>query len=187
MGSTVELFGKVDRDYKDNITSEFPAWYFETQLDLMVEERASLVRRVERGQVPPDNVPYAKQEISAMQERIDEIKNSRPEIRDNERTMLQKYHKELSSKISEAMFTRSEMMMGTASAHEEAKRMVQPMIAISVPLRAMAKQCNVEIGKGSKISRNDATKIWKILGRLIGEGTNVEGLRRDRKTVATGV
>ena len=105
-----QFFGSVDRDVKSNVTSEFPAWYFETHLDNMREERASLVRRMERGQVPQDNIPYAKQEAAAMQERIDEIMNSRPEIRDNERSELQRHHKELSKKITEAMFTRSEMM-----------------------------------------------------------------------------
>ena len=120
-----------------------------------------------------------------MQERIDEITNSRPEIRDNERSELQRHHKELSKKISEAMFTRSEMHRGTASAHEEAKRMTQKLIGVSPKLMGMAKACNVSVVKG-KISRNEATKIWKILGRLIGEGTNVEGLRRDNATVVTG-
>ena len=180
-----QFFGSVDRDVKSNVTSEFPAWYFETHLDNMREERASLVRRMERGQGPQDNIPYAKQEAAAMQERIDEIMNSRPEIRDNERSELQRHHKELSKKISEAMFTRSEMMRGTASAHEEAKRMTQKLIGVSPKLMGMAKACNVSVVKG-KISRNEATKIWKILGRLIGEGTNVEGLRRDNATVVTG-
>jgi len=180
------FFGKIDRDYKDRITSEFPAWYFETHVENMKEERATLIRRLERGEVPPDNVPYAKQDAAAIKERIDEIEKSRPEIRDNEKAELQKLHKELSNKISESMFTRSEMMRGTASAHDEARRMVSPTIALSPPLRGLAKSCNVNLDKGVKISRNDATKMWKILGKLIGEGTNVEGLRRDRATVTTG-
>jgi hypothetical protein len=186
MAQATNFFGKIDRDFKDNVTSEFPAWYFETHIENMKEERATLIRRLERGEVPPDNVPYAKQDAAAIKDRIDEIEKSRPDIRDNERTDLQKLHKELSRKIADSMFTRSEMMMGTASAHEEAKRMTQQIIPLSVKLMGLAKSCNVTPVK-SKVSRNEASKIWKILGRLIGEGTNVEGLRRDKATVTTSV
>ena len=33
----LNVFGSVDRDYKDNVTSEYPAWYFETHLENMKE------------------------------------------------------------------------------------------------------------------------------------------------------
>jgi hypothetical protein len=182
----MEFFGSVDKDVRNNVTSEYPAWYFATHLDNMTEEHDSLIRRMERGEIPLDHLPYARQEASAIKERIDEIKSSKPVIRDNERTKLQKLHKDLSKKLSDAMFTRSQMMMGTASANEEARRMTQPIIGVSPELRGMAKACNITPVKG-KITRNEATKIWKIIGRLIGEGTNVEGLRKDKATVATGV
>lgn len=179
------FFGDVDRGNKGTVTSEFPAWYFETHLDNLKEERNSLIRRMERGEIPPDNVPYHKAEAEAMREKIEEIESSQPTMSDQERMKLQKYHKELSGKISESLYTRSEQMMGTANAHEEARRMVQPCVSLSPPLRSMAKECNVRISKDFKVSRNGAIKIWKIIGKLIGEGTNVEGLRRDKATVLT--
>ena len=181
-----ELFGEVDRDVKNRIASEYPAWYFETHLSNMKEERDMLTRRIDRGEIPHDSVPQATAEARAMNERINEIEKSKPELSEKERDDLLKLHAELSNKISESMFTRSEMHMGTAAPHEEARRMVEPRIPLSVPLRGIAKMCNAKI-VGSKVSRNDATKVWKIIGRLTGVGTNVEALRRDKATVLTGV
>ena len=180
----MEVFGEIDRDVKSRVASEYPAWYFETHLANMKEERESLIRRIERGEVPHDSVPQTTAEARAMKERIDQIESSRPELSDAELDELRVLRNELSQKISDAMFSRSEMMMGTASAHEEARRMIQPVISISPKVKGLASTCNVRM-VGSKISRNDATKIWKIIGKLIGEGTNVEGLRKDRATVLT--
>ena len=182
----MELFGEVDRDVRGRIASEYPAWYFETHIENLKEERASLIRRIERGEIPPDGRPYAESEARNMKERIEHIESSRPELSGDERDKLHKLHRQFSNKISDSMFTRSEMMMGTASAHEEAKRMVQKLIGLSPEQQAFAKTCNVN-PEGGKISRNDATRVWKILGRLIGEGTNVEGLRKDRATTLTGI
>jgi len=36
--------------------------------------------------------------------------------------------------------------------------------------------------QGGKISRNQASRAYKIIGKVLGENTNVEKLRRDRKT-----
>jgi len=180
------VYGEVDRDVRQRVASEYPAWYFTTHLNNMKEERDMLKRRIDRGEVPHDNVPQSIAEVKAMTERIELIENSRPDLSDKEKENLFKLHNELSTKISDAMFSRSEMMMGTASAHEEARRMVEKTIGLSPPLRGLAKTCNVQIA-GSKISRNDATKIWKIIGRLLGVGTNVEGLRKDRATVVTNL
>jgi len=184
MAAKTDFFGTVDQDVRGNIASEYPAWYFETHLSNMIEERDMLKRRIERGEVPPDSVPQATAEVRNMTERIEQIQKSKPELSAEERDKLLKLHNNLSEKISESMFTRSEMQMGTASPHEEARRMVEPRIPLYPELLGVAKMCNVQIS-GNKVSRDGATKIWKILGRLTGVGTNVEGLRKDRATVLT--
>lgn len=178
----LEVFGSLDRNHRNQVVSEFPAWYFETHLDNMKEERDSLIRRLEGGRVSAEEQPYARAEAQHLAERIKQIEESRPEIRDNERATLQKHYKELANKIQDSMFTRSEMMMGTASANEEARRMVNPCIGLSPSIRPMATACNVKMDHGGKVSRNGAVKIWKIIARLIGEGSNVEALRLDKKT-----
>jgi len=184
MASKTEFFGEIDRDVRNRIASEYPAWYFETHLSNMKEEMESLKRRIARGEVPHDGIPQAEAEVRNMNERITHIESSRPEIKEEEKNELMSLHNELSGKIADSMFTRSEMKMGLASPHEEASRMVDKRISISPKLKGLAASCNISMA-GAKISRNDATRIWKILGKLLGIGTNVEGLRKDRATVLT--
>lgn len=181
-----EFFGDVDKDFRGNVRSEYPAWYFESQVEIIKEERASQIRRIERGEIPPDHIPYAKQEIAQLDERVRSIEKSKPDLTAAEKENLHKCYIELAESISESMFTRSEMMMGTASANEEARRMVSPCVGLSPKLRALAKAMNVKMDQGGKVSRNGAIKTWKIIAKLIGEGSNVEALRRDKATVATG-
>jgi hypothetical protein len=67
------------------------------------------------------------------------------------------------------MFTASDMMRGTADAHVEAERMVKPCVKIQSEYEAgLAKACGMNIENG-KVSRNDAARIWKIQGKLLGE------------------
>jgi hypothetical protein len=182
----MEFFGEVDRDARGRIKSEFPAWYFESHMDSLKEEKNSLIRRMERGEIPLEHQPYARSEVSALEEKIKQIEKSRPDIRDNEKTALLKNFHELAEKISESMFTRSEMMMGTASANEEARRMVDPCIGLSPQLRSLGETMGVKVAQGGKVSRNGAIKMWKIIAKLIGEGSNVEALRKDKATSLTG-
>ena len=82
----------------------------------------------------------------------------------------------------DSMFTRSEMKKGLADPHDEARRMVQPCIDITGNVH-VARSCGIDVPTGqTKINRNQATKMWKILGRLCDERTNVEYLRKDRNT-----
>lgn len=182
----VDLYSNLDRDRYGNIASEFPAWYFETHLDNMKEELNSIERRLERGAVSQEEQPYARAEMERLKEKIRSIEKSKPQIKDGERTTLQKCYRELAGKIQDSMFTYSEMMMGTANANEEARRMVNPCIGLSASLKTLAKTCNVKMAQGGTVSRNGAIKIWKIIGKLINEGTNVESLRRDKATTLTG-
>lgn len=81
------------------------------------------------------------------------------------------------------MFTRSDMMFGVASAHEEARRMVEPVIALTKEQLEMAEDIEIKI-VGEKTSRNGASKMFKLIGKLINEPTNIEWLRKDKVTAA---
>ena len=186
MAEKTEFFGDIDKDHRGRIKSEYPAWYFESQVDLLQEERGSQERRLQRGEIPQEHQPYARQEIANIEERIKQIENSKPTVNDAEKGKLTKLYYELAEKISDSMFTRSEMMLGTASANEEARRMVKPCVALSPALRSLGATLGVQVAQGGKVSRNGAIKMWKILAKLIGEGSNVEALRKDKATVMTG-
>lgn len=172
----IKFFGEVDRTEKGKIKSEYPAWYFEPHIEDMKEEVERWEREETLGFAPHD--PERKAIIKMRKERYEAITKSKPGISDAQKDQLAKEYKKLSKQIRDSMPTRSEMKQGTVSAHEEARRMSEPIINIDADL---AKSCGVEV-IGGKVSRDGASKIWKITGKYLGEATNVETLRRDRKT-----
>jgi len=179
----MEFYGEVDKNDKGKNSSEYPAWYLASHLGELKESIGRRERALARGDTPIDTVPYEKQELAKEKARYDDIMKSKPDLNDNERNMLWKNYKDLSSKICETMFTRSEMMFGTASAHEEARRMVEPVIALTKEQIDMAKDININIVE-NKTSRNGAAKLFKLIGKLLGEPTNIEVLRKDKATAA---
>ena len=181
---SVQFFGEVDRNEKGQISSQFPAWYFEAHVDELKESIARKERSLQRGDIPPDAIPTTKAELAKETVRFDEIMKSKPKVGDAEKNLIWKQYKSLGKKISETMFTRSDMMFGTASAHEEAKRMIDPIIELDKDQLALADAIGVKADENSKVSRNSAAKIFKMLGKLIGEPTNIEVLRKDKATPA---
>jgi len=174
----IQFYGDVDKNNKGGLSSEYPAWYLENHLEDLKESISSRERRLNRGEVMVDSVPYERQELAKEKQRLEEIQRSKPKISIGERQKLVKIYKELSDEIARSMFTRSDMMKGVASAHEEAKRMIQPVISLDKEAQGLAKACGVTITKG-KVSRNGAAKIFKLVGKLIDEPTNIEVLRED--------
>lgn len=170
----LEFFGKIDRDRDGNIGSTLPAWYFDSQVDTMKETIQRRESALERGDIPADYVYQTREDLKRDKERLDSIESSRPKLDDKHSDMLDKAYKELSSDIKDSMFTRDDMQRGFADAHEEARRMTKPCIKIDPEL---ARKCGVDARDGM-VSRNDATKIFKIVGKALGEETNVERLRK---------
>ena len=180
----MEFFGEIDKNARGMIQSEYPAWYFDSQIVMLKEEIGSSERALEMGRIPPENVPYARAELQMMKEKLYRIKDSRPKLSDGERDRLNRRYKELSAKIGESLFDRSSMMFGIASPNQEAKRMTESCISLDEPLQELAIACNVKVDDG-KVSRNGAAKVFKIIGKLLGESTNLEVLRKDKATVRT--
>jgi len=103
-----------------------------------------------------------------------------PKLSDGEKDRLARiYKEELSPQISASLFTRTDMMKGMANPHEEAKRMVQPCIKLSGEAVQFADLCKVEVKNGNMVSRNNAAKMFKLIGKLLGMPTNIEVLRKD--------
>lgn len=180
---SINFFGKADRKGKNidgMITSPYPAFYFRTQLDELIEDTDRKERHLEKGLIPATEIPFAKAEIKRNRKRIDEIKEAHPRLKPAEKDEVYKAYKELEGLIADAMFTRSEMKKGLADAHEEARRMTEPIIDVKGKEKFLH---NMGItAQNGKISRNNAERAYKIMGRVLGENTNTERLRRDRKT-----
>jgi len=182
----IEFFGGIDRKEGKpdaRVTSQLPAWYHEGQIDDLRENIARKEREIARGAIPFENIMRAKEEVKREKAKLELIEESRPKLNDVTKDAIYNSYKELGDQIKDYMYTRSEMKLGTVSAHEEADRMVKPSIPVSPEI---ARMCNLKVVDG-KVSRNDASIAWKMMGKLLGDvPTNVETLRRDNVTMRTG-
>ena len=175
----IVFFGEIDRNEKGQIKSEFPAYYFENNVEDLRDEIGWKNRALERKNINWEDVESTKKEVEGLETKLHLIETSRPKLKGADKDKIYNEYKRLGGELRDAMFPRTEMMKGLASAHEEAKRMISPSISID-PRFATA--FNVKATKG-KVSRDDASKIWKIMGKTLGDvPTNTEYLRRDRNT-----
>ena len=177
--SEISFFGKVDRNRDGRIVSEYPADYFKAHKEELKESIARKERELARGTIAPTEVMYAQQELAREKKRLDEIEKSTPKLTDIQKDELTQAREGLGMKIQDSMFTRSDMMLGLASAHEEASRMADPCIPLTKEEQGYAEACGIRVDDG-RVSRNNASRIYKIISQRIGEPSNVEALRKDR-------
>lgn len=183
----MEIFGSVDKNRDGVVTSMYPAWYFTRQADDLREEIARLEHSLNAGLILDQNVPQERANLAKHKKQLERIEASRPGVSVGERDRLYKVYKELGAAIESSMFTRDDMLYGTADAHEEASRMADPCIELKGDALEMVVQCGGRVDKKSKVSRNAAAKAFKIIGKLIDEPSNIEVLRRNRLTQSVKV
>lgn len=179
---SVEFFGSVDRkDGKpgEKIVSEYPAFYFTTQIDDLVERIASNERALKSGAINPVAIPELKAEIKRDEQRLSEINKSHVKLTGKDKDEAATLYEHLGSQIKDSLFSRSEMKKGLANPHDELKRMTNPIIPVG-KFGKVFKQMGIDPVK-SKVSRNQASRVYKILGKVLGENTNTEYLRKDYK------
>lgn len=174
----VEFYGSIDKNKHGNIGSEAPAWYFKQHKENLENDISAQKNRLERGEVPENSKPEAIAELARMRKKLDSINESQPKINGNQKDAIAKVGSELGTKISEAMFTRSDMMKGLADAHEEARRMADPCIKLSHDEIVLAKKAGCRVTNDGMVSRTDGERTWKMIQRSLGENSNSERLRR---------
>lgn len=178
--SEVMFFGKVDRNKKGTVSSEYPAWAMGTHIEELEESIHQKKTVLERKLYIPGEEMNIKATLDREEKRLSEIKESRPALETADENRVYKGYKEVGKKIADSLFSRDDMERGLANPHEEKNRMVKPCIEIDPEL---AVACNIpaERIKDNKVSRNDAARIYKIIGSYFGENTNIEALRPDRR------
>lgn len=180
----ISFFGTVDRQRSapnGKILSEYPAWYNEQLIDDLREKISSKERAIAENRVDPRELPTEKENLDQLKKRMSEIERSRPKNMDGKtKDHLAKFYKEMGKEISDLMFDRTSMMKGTADAHIEASRMEKPCINLPDEFAELASKLNV-VPTNGKINRNQASRMWKIIGRALEEETNCEILRKDHK------
>jgi hypothetical protein len=178
--ASIEFFGEVDRKghrMDGLITSDYPAWYFDSQieeLEIGIEDKE---RALKMGYIHPTEVEITKRNLANEKDRLQKILESKPRLKATQKDRLSSVRNELGEEIRNTMFTRDEMEKGFASAHEEVRRQTNYFIKVDPEL---ASSLNVRHEKG-RVTREGAARIWKITGKLLGEETNVETLRRSYK------
>ena len=183
-------FGEMDRNANGDIASEYPAWYIKGNYDDLkdtVLDMKSRLRRAENGEISfPSEEDKAefKRELARTESRLASIESSRPNMTDAASKRYSKVYDYLTKEIKALMFTRNADHRGTTDAAKEAELMTMPVVKVpDEDFASIAKACGVErfpIVQGvTKITRNDAVKIWKQCGRLLDAETNVEVLRKD--------
>jgi hypothetical protein len=172
----VQFFGEVDRNSKGEISSVMPAWYFDAHVDDMAESIARKKRSLKRGEIPPSELMYVKSQVEREEKRLEGIQNSKPDFgKDKDR--FAKAYDNIGKQISDLLPTRSDELMGYASPREELQKSKTPCVSIDV---SVAKACGVSANKG-KITRDEAIRCYRMIGKAIGDNTNTERLRKDGK------
>lgn len=176
------MFGKIDRTREGAVASEYPAWYQVQQMDAFKEHIDQLERGIKSGRFSNDEIHNVKAEKAKLEKRLDDMMKSKPRPSDSERNMLYKHYHNFGKKIQASMFTRSDMKNGLASPREEARRMKKPCIVLDPDECGIAKVCDVVADKKRMVSRDGASKVFKLLGKILDEPANIEVLRLDKKT-----
>ena len=175
----ITFFGSVDRDKKTgNIGSECPAWAMDVHTNELKESIASQERSLERGNLPTDSIPLIRASITKEKKRLEEIESSKPKLSDVVIDKVAKAYNEIGKGISETMFSKDEMKSKSADPREEVRRMINPCVKVSPEIADM---CGVKTDSSGMVSRNDASKIYKICGKYLGENSNVENLRKESR------
>lgn len=176
--SEIEFFGAVDKTRDGRIASAMPAWFFDVHLEKLEESVSRKKRQVNQGQIPHDNIFMVKNEIKREEDKIKEILASKPKLSGKMKDTVYQEYLSIGKQLSEHMPSRRDELMGFADPRDEMVKNTTPGITIS---KEMAASIGVTPTNG-KISRKQATKFYKIAGKVLGENTNTEKLRREGKS-----
>ena len=178
-----EVFGEVD--YKDGKpTSALPSWYYDQHINEEAKEIEHQKFMLESGQVHAATMMTVKQEVANRERSHEGIKNAKPVLTSDQKSKVKTIYGELGKAIRSTMFTKDAMTTGEASAQEEYRRSMTPVIEIKhrpSALWMLGCNCDVEVKKDKfYASRNNMDFAYKIAGRLIDEPTTTEHLRPKR-------
>jgi hypothetical protein len=177
-----DFFTKADKNAKGGNASEYPAWMFDEQMEELRESIRQREHGLENDLIASSEKMIQRDRLRKEKAKLDDIESCRPVLDPVETDRLSKARKYLASEISRTMFNYSEMQRGTADAHEEARRMTEPIIPVKgEDIIGIIKACGVDsISVSGKITRNQAEKCWKIISAYLGEPSNTEVLRREK-------
>lgn len=190
MGLTkgTSFFGAMDRRDKrpdGKPSASFPAWYFENHIERLRRRISNMKAILNNPNALPDAKQFARNEVISAKAMIAEILKGKPNFKEmgaKSKDYLWNFYKWSGAVISEDMPTVSQMKGGAMGkwvfdANEHLKRENAKRINIT-KYADIARACDRQIVKDC-VNIKDLQVMWKIVGRLLDEATNVEVLRRD--------
>lgn len=169
----------VDDVYKNHIASSKPAYMHKSAMENLEDSVNSTAEALGEGRVEPSAVEFYRRKLSREKLRLDAIKDQTPKYTPVEMGEISTARKCLDVKISDALFTKSDMEKGLVDPAKEADRMTEPCIEVDRKLAAM---CNVKLTNG-KCSRSEAEIIRKMALWHESNGEDpafTEELRKDK-------
>jgi len=160
---------------RGQVGSTYPGWMFPRLVEDLEEQiqyeegqlRDQLLDAVQKANI--------QERLVQKKDRLLKIKEGRPELNKDE---VSSVRESLGEKIRDSMFTYDQMQKGLADAHQEVKRMKDPCIKLNDKELEYALGARVRISNDKKVSRDAASKIYKICSSYLDEDSNVESLRR---------
>jgi hypothetical protein len=175
----LKIFGDVDRDPRGRIKSEYPASYFSEHTDELRREIDEMERVLENDGIPGAAKPRFKARLAQKRDRLDLIVNGTPKLTGQEVDLVNRVREEIGTQLKDAHPSRSEKEKGTVDAHEEVRRMSEPVMKIENANQAeWAKSCGIRISDNNMVTRNDMDRMFKIASQKLGKSTDIEQLRR---------
>jgi hypothetical protein len=176
-----QFFGEADLNRRGEVSSQVPAYMLTQLVEDLKQQVVTHEKELEDTSMQPEVRGKLMSKLREEKERLHMIEDSKPKL--NKDIIAGVVGKDrnggsLGEKIAESMFTYTDMQKGLADAHEEARRMSEPIIPLRDKEMDIAKGCNVRIGKDGMVSRDDAIRVWKIGRKYLGENSNAEILRR---------
>jgi hypothetical protein len=176
----IKWFSEVDMNDKGKVSGDLPARYFDRQIEELAEEIRGMERDIEMEMYRGKDLMNLKRKLKERKARHEAIMKSKPILEGADKDKVAKTLKELGKKIGASMFNYTAMQKISCDPHEEAKRMVSPCIEVNSDVEAdYCKQRGIKIVDG-KISRDQASFMYKTFAKDLGEDTDIESLRNPR-------
>ena len=173
----IKWFTEVDYNDKGKLANDLPAYYFDERIKELGEDIRSMEEALDLGVYTGIRKRDAIKQLAEKKQRYGQIVDGKPKLSGVNKDKVYRSLKEFGQKITESMYSESDMWTQKADPHREAERMVNPCIKITDDIvGSFVKEKGMNVVDG-KISRNDASLAYKTLAKVLGEDTNVENLR----------
>lgn len=173
---SIQFFTEMDINSKGKIKNTYPVYFERLQEQDIKEEIKRIETGIENKYYTGATIGEARERLKKAQDSLDRMQEIRPKF-EKQKDAISKLSRELADAITPAMYRRKDIEKNLVDAHEEAKRMTEPVISLT-PFSAKVAADNGIRVTGGKVSRDDATRLWQISREALGESRNVELLRK---------